>query len=140
MAALIYDETHLFGICLLLGIRLAFCYDLVRIIRLFIRHKNWVVDMEDLLFWLFTAWHVFETLFRYNRGALRAYAFLGMFLGVLFYMITISAALLKTVGLLVPYWQKALTFFLKPLRISRDHIRKVLKNISSQVKMALKSR
>lgn len=140
MAELIYDEVQLFGVCLLLGMRLAFFYDIVRIVRLFIRHKDWIIDIEDLVFWLFTAWQVFETLFRYNRGALRAYAFLGMFLGVLVYMLTISRLLLKLAQMIVPYWKKILYFCSKPLGSFRRYIRKMLKNVSSQVKMAMKSR
>ncbi len=140
MATLIYDEAWLFVICFLLGIRLAFCYDIIRLLRLFVHHKNWVIDLEDLLFWLFTAWQVFETLFRYNRGALRAYAFLGMFLGVLFYMPTLSKIILKLAGWIVPYWEKTLLFCGKPIQRLKGYIRKLLKNITTQVKMAIKSR
>ena len=71
MADLIYAEAELFVVCLLLGAVLALVYDGVRIFRMLIPHKEIVVDIEDLAFWMFTAYMVFRTLFYYNRGALR---------------------------------------------------------------------
>ena len=140
MAMLIYAEVELFLVCLGLGAILAFIYDMVRIFRLFFQHKDWLVDLEDLLFWLFTAWLVFRTLFIYNRGALRGYAFLGMFLGVVLYALTLSRLLLKIASKLAPYWKKVGNFVKKPFRFLGQFMRKRLKNIITQVKMAVKGR
>ncbi|MGN0154717.1 MAG: spore cortex biosynthesis protein YabQ [Lachnospiraceae bacterium] len=140
MADLIYDEVELFAICLLLGAVLAFIYDGIRIFRLFFSHKDWLVDIEDLAFWLFTAWLVFRTLFTYNRGALRGYAFLGMFLGVLLYTLTLSRLLLLLAEKIVPYWKKAVDFARKPFVFLKQFIRKTLKNIAAEVKIAVKGR
>ena len=140
MADLIYDEVELFGVCLLLGIILAFVYDGFRIFRMLVPHKNAVVDLEDLLFWLFTAWLVFRTLFTYNRGALRGYAFLGMVLGVLVYTATVSRLLLFLAGKMVPYWKKAGTLLCKPFSFLWQSLRKILKNIVTEVKIAIKGR
>lgn len=140
MAMLIYDEVELFLVCLGLGAILAFIYDMVRIFRLLFRHKDWVVDLEDLLFWLFTAWLVFRTLFIYNRGALRGYAFLGMFLGVMIYALTLSRLFLKATAKLVPYWKKIGNFARKPFCFFGQFVRKRLKNIIIQVKMAIRGR
>lgn len=140
MAALIYDEVELFAVCLALGMILAFVYDCVRIFRLFFHHKDWLVDVEDLAFWLFTAWLVFRTLFLYNRGALRGYAFLGMFIGVVFYVLTLSRILLFLAGKLVPYWKSVKDFLKKPFVIFNRFLRKTLKNLAAEVKMAVKGR
>lgn len=140
MADLIYDEVELFAICLLLGAVLAFIYDGIRIFRLFFSHKDWLVDIEDLAFWLFTAWLVFRTLFTYNCGALRGYAFLGMFLGVLLYTLTLSRLLLLLAEKIVPYWKKTVDFARKPFVFLKQFIRKTLKNIAAEVKIAVKGR
>ncbi len=140
MAALIYDEVELFVVCLALGMVLAFVYDCVRIFRLFFNHKDWLVDVEDLAFWLFTAWLVFRTLFLYNRGALRGYAFLGMFIGVVFYVLTLSRLLLFLAGRLVPYWKSVKNFLRKPFVSVNRFFRKMLKNLAAEVKMAVKGR
>ncbi len=140
MAELIYDEIQLFLICLMLGAALALVYDGIRIFRLLIPHKDWVVDVEDLIYWVFTAWMVFHTLFYYNQGMLRGYAFLGMFLGMLVYMLTVSRLLLFIARKLLPYWEKIRSKLRKPLVILQEKMRKSLKNIAAEVKMAMKSR
>lgn len=140
MAELIYDEAELFTVCLLLGMVLALIYDGIRIFRLLLSHKNWVIDLEDLSFWIFTAWLVFRTLFRYNRGALRGYAFLGMFFGVLLYAFTLSRLLLFLAEKFLPYWIKFKNLLKKPFIFLSKFIRKGLKNMAADVKMAVKGR
>jgi len=140
MADLIYNEMTLFGICLLLGAALAFVYDIIRILRLFVPHKDVVVDVEDLAFWIFTAWMVFRTLVVYNRGALRAYAFLGMFLGVVIYAFTLSKLLLFVMRKLTPYWNKCFHALGTPFRRLKEFVRKELKKIVAEVKIAVKGR
>ena len=140
MADLIYDEMTLFGICLLLGAFLAFLYDLIRILRLLIPHKDVIVDIEDLAFWIFTAWMVFKTLVVYNRGALRAYAFIGMFLGVVIYAFTLSKLLLKFFRLITQKKKKCFRIIISPVTYLIGFIRKMLKNIVTEVKIAIKGR
>ena len=140
MADLIFDEMQLFLVCLLLGALLALAYDGVRIFRLLFHHKNWLVDVEDLCFWIFTAWIVFRTLFFYNQGALRGYAFFGMFLGVILYEATISRLLLYGVRRMIPYWNRFKKILLIPIEAIKRNFRKALKNIAIEVKMAIKGR
>lgn len=140
VAELIYNEVELFAVCLLLGMVLAFLYDGIRILRLLFTHKDWMVDLEDLSFWIFTAWLVFRTLFIYNRGALRGYAFLGMFLGVVFYALTLSRFFLFLAGKVVPYWTKGKELLRKPFVFLFHFIRKTLKNMAADVKIAVKGR
>ena len=140
MADLIYDEMTLFAICMLLGAMLAMVYDIIRIFRLLVPHADIIVDIEDLVFWIFTAWMVFRTLVIYNRGALRAYAFIGMFLGVILYSLTLSKLLMYIVRRMVPYWKRFFSLMGRPFRIFGHFIRKTLKNMASQVKIAIKGR
>lgn len=140
MAMLIYAEVELFLVCLGLGAILAFIYDMVRILRLFFRHRDWWWIWKICCFGYLLHGQVFRTLFIYNRGALRGYAFLGMFLGVMLYALTLSRLLLKIAAKLIPYWKKAGNFAKKPFRFLAKFIRKRLKNIITQVKMAVKGR
>lgn len=140
MADLIYDEVELFTVCLLLGAALAAVYDGIRIFRMLFRHSDWLVDVEDLAYWILTGWMVFRTLFYYNRGALRGYAFLGLFLGVVIYMLTLSRLLLFFAAKVLPYWNRVKGCLKKPFAIFMNFLRKALKNIASEVKMAVKGR
>lgn len=140
MAGLIYSEMRLFGICFLLGMALGLLYDIFRIFRMLIPHKNIFVDLEDLIYWVLTAYLVFRTLFQFNEGKLRGYAFLGMFLGVLIYTLTMRQLLLLIVKKLLPFWIKGMGFAKKPFKRLAGYIRKALKNMVLEVKMAIKSR
>lgn len=140
MADLIYDELRLFGICFLLGTGIVFLYDLFRIFRMLIPHKDIFVDLEDLLYWVLTAWLVFCTMFRFNEGKLRGYAFLGMFSGILIYTFTVRRLLLFVVRKLLPFWNKAINVFKRPFVSLVMYTRKALKNMIIEVKMAIKSR
>jgi len=140
MAELIYDEMSLFLVCLALGAGLAMVYDGLRILRLMISHQDWVVDIEDLCYWIFTAWMVFRTLFYHNQGMLRGYAFLGMFLGMILYLLTVSRLLLHGMKRVLPIWNKMKAQIKKPMCFLREKMRKALKNIVAEVKMAMKSR
>lgn len=136
----IYGEVELFIVCLLLGGFLALIYDGLRIFRMLLPHCEPVVDVEDLIFWLFTAWMVFRTLFYYNRGALRGYAFLGMFLGVIVYSLTVSRLLLFLAGQIAPCFKKVGGEIRKPFRYMGRSVIKMLKKAVSEVKMAVKGR
>lgn len=140
MASVIYKEAELFGICLLLGMVLALIYDGLRVFRLLFLHQNWLVDLEDLLFWIFTAGFAFSTLFKYNQGTLRGYAFLGMFLGVIFYICTISRWIIFFMECLLPYWNHGKKIIKKPFEIIVGFAIKILKNLVVQVKMAIRGR
>lgn len=140
MADLIYDEMQLFLVCLLLGGLLALVYDGLRILRLLFRHRDWLVDIEDLMYWIFTAWMVFRTLFYYNQGMLRGYAFLGMLVGVLVYSVTLSSLLLRIVKCLIPHWNKGKIYMKQPIIKLIHKVRKILKNIAAEVTMAVKGR
>ncbi len=144
MADLIYDEMQLFLVCFLLGASLAVIYDVFRILRMLFVHWDWLVDVEDLLFWVLTTWCVFKTLFHYNEGVLRGYAFLGMFLGVIVYTLTLSRLLLFLVRSILPYWNKLKNKVggcaKKPVLALRSKCRKALKNIATDVTMAIKGR
>lgn len=140
MAELIYDEMQLFAVCMILGAVLAMVYDGVRIFRLMFHHKDWIVDVEDLVYWLFTAWMVFRTLFHYNQGALRGYAFLGMFLGVIVYVVSFSKLLMFLVKKVLPGWEWIKMQVQKPIDWLFTQMRKALKNMVLEVKMAVKGR
>ncbi len=140
MADLIFDEAHLFALCVLLGAFLAFVYDAIRILRCMFKHADWLVDIEDLLYWIYTAWTVFETLFRYNEGILRGYVFVGMFVGVIGYLLTVSNVLLCLVRKALPFWERVKTYIKVPFVRIRQFVRKILKNIVTSVTMAVRGR
>ena len=91
----IYAQAVLLVSCLGLGGWLMFCYDLLRIRRLLIPAKSWLISLEDFLYWIYVSLSVFSLLYRQNDGILRSYAILGVFLGMAVYDRIVSRNILK---------------------------------------------
>lgn len=95
------DENLFLFHAFLLGIYITFVYDLLRIIRRVIPHKNFVVSLEDLGFWGFCAVEVFLLMYRESNGSLRWFAVFGALVGMLLYRKSISNLFVKYVSFLL---------------------------------------
>ncbi len=78
-------EIELTGISLLAGAWLMMCYDLLRVFRILVRHKNLWVGLEDFFYWIYAGVTAFLLLYRENDGRLRAYVIVGIFAGMVVY-------------------------------------------------------
>lgn len=78
-------EIELTGISLLAGAWLMMCYDLLRMLRILVRHKNLWVGLEDFFYWIYAGVTAFLLLYRENDGRLRAYVIAGIFVGMVLY-------------------------------------------------------
>jgi len=83
------------------GIFITFLYDILRIWRRVQPHKGLLVSLEDLVFWIFCAFYIFQLMHQESNGSLRWFAVMGALAGMLLYKKTVS-------GLLVRYVSQAL--------------------------------
>ncbi len=83
------------------GIFITFIYDTLRILRRVVPHKELLVSLEDLLFWIFCAVHIFQLMHRESNGSLRWFAVMGALAGMLLYKKTISGFFVKYVSLIM---------------------------------------
>lgn len=75
---------------LTLGAFLAFIYDIFRSARFIFKHPNWLVGLEDILYWIFCTIFVFYIILRINYGNIRWYIIIAIFSGSLIYFYSIS--------------------------------------------------
>lgn len=103
-----------------MGIFITFIYDILRIIRRVYAHKNILISIEDLLFWIFCAIAVFYLMHEESNGTLRWFAVLGALVGMLLYKKTVSPLFVKWVSLglqkLLKWMGKLVHILLKPVR------------------------
>ena len=100
------------------GIRWAFFYDGIRILRRVIPHRQFWVSLEDVIFWIICALEGFWIMYENETGGLRWFAIMGGSFGVYlykkllgrFYVTSVSALLLKV--------RNKLTAILKLFRIN----------------------
>lgn len=82
-----------------MGVFITATYDIFRIFRRVCPHKQFVVSLEDILFWIFCALSVFYLMHTQSNGTLRWFAVLGALAGMLLYKKTLSNLLVKWIAL-----------------------------------------
>lgn len=128
MSTEILGEVDFLIRSMLLGVTITFLYDIIRIFRRVLRHRNFWVSIEDILFWIFCSLCIFYLLYQENNGMLRWFVIMGAGAGMLLYKITVSRPFVnltvKAAGFVLKHLGKLFRFLTKPLRI----FRKFLKN------------
>ncbi|MBQ9142083.1 MAG: spore cortex biosynthesis protein YabQ [Lachnospiraceae bacterium] len=136
------------------GVLITFAYDGLRILRRVVTHRQFMVSLEDFLFWVFCAVAVFLWMYRVSNGSLRWFAVAGALTGMLLYkklfselLVTYIAKLLK---LILGILGKGMSFLLRPIRFAghkmsdahgkvRNCRRKILGNFKIWLKSGLKA-
>ena len=124
MLQLIIIQKDMFIISLIMGAGMGFTYDLIRCFRRLIFHNNFFISVEDIIFWIAWALIIISQIHHYNFGKFRIYVFIGVFLGVTIYALTISKVFI--------YF---MTYILHNLRMFVKKTNKLLKNGARQVKI-----
>ena len=75
----LFGQAVLFGCCMLLE------YDLIRIFRRVAAHGVVWIAVEDMFFWVISAFVLFQFLYQEDDGKVRGFVILAMFLGMLLY-------------------------------------------------------
>ncbi len=115
-------EWQFFLYSVLYGAEVLIVYDLIRSIRHTWRHGKVLIAAGDLLFWIATGIFLFTRVYLWNYGILRWYFFVGLFLGILLYAVTIS-----------PWVVKIVSFFLKRLKMFFSWVNILIKGVLTKV-------
>ncbi len=124
MSPLIREEGWFLLYSVLLGIGITFVYDCLRICRRVVAHGIVWISLEDLLYWVFVSFCIFDLLYYENDGAFRWFAILGAALGMVLFKKTISPVLVTFVSNLLlrirKQLEKGIAFVRRPVcRIGR---------------------
>lgn len=95
---MIQNQTYVFLWSLFVGIMLAVIFDLFRILRRKGNTPNYIVYIQDIIFWIIVTFIIIMSAFITNDGELRGYMFIGYILGAIVYIVTISRYVLKFVN------------------------------------------
>ena len=89
------NQAYLFLVFSMTGVAIGILFDFFRILRRSIKTSNIITYIEDVLFWILTGLLVLYNIWYFNNGEIRIFMFLGIILGVLIYMSTLSNLLVK---------------------------------------------
>ena len=98
----IVRELQFFGLAMLRGALILALYDLLRI---------WLIAVQDLLYWICTAFLIFALLYRENDGAVRGYALFAVAAGMIVYYYLIGRWIVEPISGIL---KTVLEFFLRP--------------------------
>ena len=111
MSPNIYQEGRFWVISLCMGAAITMLYDCFRIVRRVVRHSNFWISMEDLLYWIVVSLGVFGILYYENDGVLRWFAVLGAAVGMVVYKGILGHFLVESLSELLIYGKKQLLRF-----------------------------
>ena len=87
LSELISNQLYVFLIYCLCGIIIGIFFDIFRILRKSFRTPDFVTYIEDIIFCILTGLFLIYTIFTFNNGEIRSYIFVGIGLGILFYLL-----------------------------------------------------
>ena len=107
---MVQNQAYLFLVFSLTGVEIGILFDFFRILRRTIKTGNIVTYIQDILFWILTGILVLYNIWYFNSGEIRVYMFLGIIIGTLIYMSTLS-------NIFVKLFTKILSTIIKVLEI-----------------------
>ena len=120
------NQAYLFLVFSLTGVIIGVLFDFFRILRRTIKTNNIITYIEDVLFWILTGLLILYNIWFFNNGEIRIYMFLGIILGVLIYMSTLSNILIKIFSKILQTIIKVLEI---PFKIIISFFRKIITTI-----------
>lgn len=123
---MVTNQAQLFLIFTINGILIGLLFDFFRIARKVFHTSDFVTYIEDILFWILTGMIVLYSIFVFNNGELRLFMFLGILLGAIIYMISISSYIIKINIKLVNYFKKIFKIIFIPFNFIYKSLNKIL--------------
>ena len=123
---MVQNQAYLFLVFSLTGVEIGILFDFFRILRRTIKTGNIVTYIQDILFWILTGVLVLYNIWYFNNGEIRIYMFLGIIIGTLIYMSTLS-------NIFVKLFSKILSTIIKALEIPFKTIITIFRKIITAI-------
>lgn len=119
MSQVILEELRVAVVAFFSGAVITIVYDVIRIFRRLISHGNFLIGVEDFLFWMWTAFWTFSVLYRENDGNLRMYTLISMAAGMILYHKTLSGLIVGIFGKVIKKLKKGASKIIMKLTYNR---------------------
>ena len=126
----IYNELLNLIIFIFTGIIIGILFDIFRIIRRSFKTPDILTYIEDVIFWLLTGVILLFTIFKFNNGEIRIYLFIGLIIGLIIYLLTISRYFIKICVKILLVLKKV---FYYPINLIVKYIIKPFSSIFSKI-------
>lgn len=124
------NQIYCFFIFIVVGIIISVLFDIFRILRKVFKTPDIVTYIEDIIFGVMAGVIIIYSIFKFNNGEIRSYLFIGIFIGILSYLFTISKVFIKCGDKILTFLKKILLFPIKKaLLFSKIILKFIKKNI-----------
>jgi len=138
MPVSVSNQIYVFLCSVAGGMLIAFIFDLFRIKRRTIKTSNIVTYIEDFIFWIFAALVMLLLVYYSNEGEPRGFIFIGIFLGAILYMLSLSKIIMKSVLAIIKVVCNVFKFLFNvlvyPVRIAVKIASRLIKLVCMPVK------
>ena len=138
MNEIVSSQALVFITAIEIGIVMGMIFDLIRVVRKIVKHPNFLVQIEDLFYWIACGLIGFYMLYVNNYAAIRPFVFIGIILGAIFYFATFSIVFMKAATAIINYVKALLRrlwqLFLIPMKWCIKTIKKPVSYVKQQYK------
>lgn len=124
------NQAYLFLVFSITGVIIGILFDIFRILRRTIKTSNIITYIEDVLFWILTGLLVLYNIWYFNNGEIRIFMFLGIILGVLIYMSTLSNIIIKVFSKIL---KTIINILELPIKTIIAILQKIISKISKKI-------
>lgn len=115
------NQAYLFLIFTVNGILIGFLFDIFRILRKSFKTNDLVTYIEDIIFWILTGIIILFSMCKFCDGELRGFTIIGIAMGAILYMLTISTYIIKVavfiINILKTIIEKTLSIIIYPFKL-----------------------
>ena len=139
---MVRNQAFLFLIFTFNGVFIGLVFDFFRILRQGFKTTNFLTYIEDILFWVISGVSIIYSMVNFSNGALRFFMVIGLVIGFVTYILTISKYIRKFSISILIFLKKAMKYilhiFLYPFKIVYKLLYTPLKNIFSKIHSNIK--
>lgn len=117
------NQAYLFIVFTINGIFIGILFDFFRILRKSFKTINFITNIEDIIFWILTGISIIFCMYKFTDGNIRLFMFLGLLLGTVTYILTISKIVIKISVKILVTIKQLIKFILRPFKIFFDYIK-----------------
>ncbi len=132
-------QAYVFLIFILNGIIIGIIFDIFRVLRKSFKTSNFMTYIEDIAFWIISGGILLYSIFVFNDGELRLYIFLGIILGIILYIITISKYFIKFNVTIINFFKGVIYKIFKIIFAPLNFIYKIIKKILRKPTLFIKT-
>lgn len=120
------NQIFIFSVFLLNGFLIGLLFDIFRTLRKAFKTSDIITNIEDILFWVISGLSILYNIFKFNKGELRSYIFLGILLGAIIYLLVFSKTFIKISLFIIKIIKKVVyVIIIVPIKFLAKIIRKI---------------